>query len=993
MNDNDKDSEKSKRTLRRLVHWHWVFAAVLVSLPLVAFAQDNDDEEEDETEDTVEAEELEDAPVVPAREIEVVIATGTRIQQNAGELAGQVLVLDEDAIRASGEATLERLLRQLPQNLNPTTERFGQQFNLSTNLSGASSVNLRGLGSESTLVLIDGKRIGHNGILGGVTDVSSIPLAMVERVEVVLDGASAIYGSDAVGGVVNVITRKDYEGVELNLNFDTPDAGGYNETRGGVSTSQEIGGFEIRGTVQHTSHTGLDASDREVTLFDQSNFAGPQYDVRFCCLADGTSLPILWMLGSDVLTRNEYNALSADEKAQTVPITHAVLPVGFNSSSSVDDITQFGEPLWGADTQQGFSVLPETTTNSFIVSVGRDLTDQLRGEVRVRGEVRSTLNNAGYISLSGQSLHRNSPFNPFHGQTIHLRGQRQDLPQPYTETDRTILDFNAELIGWIPNSEWEWTASAGRSSSDSDSGRYNTMDLTTLIAGMNSDGVTPTTQFLFGETAASCAEKGGSFFFGFCRVSIPPPPAIDPFGDLTVYTNDVLKAASVNTQNRFEATIKGDVFTWEGGTARVLFGASLNTVELDSETEFQIGVIDASPVGDTASYSTVATRDNSAIFFEGSLPVVGSANARPWMRKLLVTLSARQDKYEAPDITYSEPTPDAAAATPSAPGSEATYGVGLVYSPQESLTFRLNQQTAFVAPQLNQLLIETGQTTQTGFRRLLIQQPDGSLAARDTVTLQGGNPDLMAETAETVSGGVDVYPPFLPSIGLKATWSETEYENRITQLSSFIIDPENLPTNTSYDAANDIYFQDRRYINVSEVRRSGVDYELFHNAVNDLGEWAVVLKRSVTLHYDYVADPAHPERVSVVERTSGGSVIPVVPKNVNAVQLGWKHRGLRVDIDYSKPSKTTGALTGVTRVYSPPGLIDLTVGYDMAPGGLIPYPDVVEGGALTFTINNFGDSFGKSESVNANGEPLEQTYTDSSPLYGRFYHLGFRFAF
>ena len=144
------------------------------------------------------------------------MVTGSRIARTPGELAGNLVVLGEEFIQATGEATLERVLRQLPQNLNSTSEQFGSNLNNVGNFTGASTVNLRGLGSESTLILIDGKRSGYNGFLGGVTDVSKIPLSMVERIEVILDGASAIYGSDAVGGVVNIITRKDYEGVELD---------------------------------------------------------------------------------------------------------------------------------------------------------------------------------------------------------------------------------------------------------------------------------------------------------------------------------------------------------------------------------------------------------------------------------------------------------------------------------------------------------------------------------------------------------------------------------------------------------------------------------------------------------------------------------------------------------------------------------------------------------------------------------------------------------
>ena len=88
-------------------------------------------------------------------------------------------------------------------------------------------MNLRGLGSRGTLLLVDGKRIGRSGLLGGYSDISSIPADMVERVEIQMDGASALYGSDAFGGVVNVILRDDYEGTTLKLRRTTGLAGAY----------------------------------------------------------------------------------------------------------------------------------------------------------------------------------------------------------------------------------------------------------------------------------------------------------------------------------------------------------------------------------------------------------------------------------------------------------------------------------------------------------------------------------------------------------------------------------------------------------------------------------------------------------------------------------------------------------------------------------------------------------------------------------------------
>ncbi len=125
-----------------------------------------------------------------------------------------MITLDRTAIQNSGYANTAELMRTLPQNfgggIQPTT--LGTLGESTNNISSASTLNLRGLGAESTLTLIDGHRIASDGFVGGVVDVSAIPLAAVDRVEVLTDGASAIYGADAVGGVVNFILRQDYDG-------------------------------------------------------------------------------------------------------------------------------------------------------------------------------------------------------------------------------------------------------------------------------------------------------------------------------------------------------------------------------------------------------------------------------------------------------------------------------------------------------------------------------------------------------------------------------------------------------------------------------------------------------------------------------------------------------------------------------------------------------------------------------------------------------------
>ena len=182
------------------------------------------------------------------------------------------------------------------------------------------------------------------------------------------------------------------------------------------------------------------------------------------------------------------------------------------------------------------------------------------------------------------------------------------------------------------NDDWDWEAGFGVSSENTDSDRLNTLDNSVLQLGLNSNGL-PGSQFLFGETAESCAEKGGAFSFGFCRVPTPPIPPISPWGDLTPYIIPSLLAASTNGQTRFDALVRGGLWTMPAGEVRVLLGYSRHATSLDSESEFTIGIVDESPISDVASFNTEAQRSNQALYTEALVPLAED--------RLSLSLSAR----------------------------------------------------------------------------------------------------------------------------------------------------------------------------------------------------------------------------------------------------------------------------------------------------------------------------------------------------------------
>jgi hypothetical protein len=208
-----------------------------------------------------------EAEQLEAVQLDEVVVTGSLLR---GVLDGPspVVVVSRDQIDRDGHATVAQALAALPQNFagtaNDATLSNGGDRSC-TNANYSNGVNLRGLGSDATLVLVNGRRIAGTGSKGDFADVSSIPTAAVERIDVLLDGASALYGADAVGGVVNIILKSRFDGAESRLRVGgTSDggaeevllshSGGFNWASGGIVAAYE---FHDRGELR--------AADRRAT--------------------------------------------------------------------------------------------------------------------------------------------------------------------------------------------------------------------------------------------------------------------------------------------------------------------------------------------------------------------------------------------------------------------------------------------------------------------------------------------------------------------------------------------------------------------------------------------------------------------------------------------------------------------------------------------------------------------------------------------------------
>jgi iron complex outermembrane receptor protein len=201
-------------------------------------------------------------------QLEEIIVTGSHIKRNTFNYSTPITVIDEVEISNTGTTNLGDLLQTLPQSIS-TVNNANTAF--STTFSGLNLTDLRFLGTDRTLVLVNGRRFVSGAPPGGGygVDLNSIPTGMIERIEVLTGGASAIYGSDAVAGVVNIITKTDFEGVNLDLQVGASTEGDKNKEDVSITVGGEFGngGFGML-SVGYSDDEALRSRERDFSAYD-----------------------------------------------------------------------------------------------------------------------------------------------------------------------------------------------------------------------------------------------------------------------------------------------------------------------------------------------------------------------------------------------------------------------------------------------------------------------------------------------------------------------------------------------------------------------------------------------------------------------------------------------------------------------------------------------------------------------------------------------------
>lgn len=229
---------------------------------------------------------------------EAIIVTGSRIKRDPNDSSLPLQVITNEELSREGISNPEQLLMFLSTNGSGADNLASNSDVVSgaqRGTNGLSAANLRGQGSASTLILLNNRRVAAHGLSGSAVDVNQIPFAAIERVEVLKDGASAIYGTDAIGGVINFITKKDFTGLSTTGFVDVTEAGGGNIYRlSGVAGYGDLDdqGFNIMGAVSYSWNKKLRGSDRDFVNGNQPN-RGLSIDTR------GTPIATVFNIGAN----------------------------------------------------------------------------------------------------------------------------------------------------------------------------------------------------------------------------------------------------------------------------------------------------------------------------------------------------------------------------------------------------------------------------------------------------------------------------------------------------------------------------------------------------------------------------------------------------------------------------------------------------------------------------------------------------------------------
>jgi iron complex outermembrane receptor protein len=823
--------------------------------------------------------------------------TGTRIKRAQVEEALPITTFSKDQIDQLGITSAEQLLMTLNISGNSSD-------NLASNAgivneeqrgnNGVSGANLRGQGADATLVLLNGRRVATHGLKGRAVDLNSIPFAAIDRVEVLRDGASAIYGTDAIGGVINFITKRDYKGAQASAFLDVTEAGGGNTYVSSLlfgAGDLDSDGWNAFGTVNLKRNTILRGSDRDFSNGFQAD-RGLSPDTRGTPFATVFSLGSTGVGATSLLRNGVLDPAGGTTRMTAVNIFN--LPGADGCEAAGPNMGPYGYRLWNSPASR--YACAWDYPGAAVIQQPQDSVDFIG-----RATYRIGTSHEAYVELAASKVDVAKTFEPNQISSSTSTAATSLGPttwyplNPLTQTtydavyNELAAYFGAGQLNYGAPIAYRWRCMAcGPRQIETTTTSYR---FVAGIGGVINGGLIDDWSYDVGVIRASSKSEstlGSGFHYTDSLKQILGSGLINPFlapgQSQSAEAMSALAAASAqgvtlyggeSIMTSVDASITGELgfFALPGGNIAMATGVDLRREEFsfDGDQRTNRRAVFNAPFDDANALGNVS-RDIKAAYVEFQLPILSNLD---------LNLAGRYDHY-------------------SGFGGTTNPKVSFKYRPFESLLFRGAYSTGFKVPSFNQLFNGVSEIQYTGQDLADPATCPGGIAKPNVVGCEvirpveifGGKTDLTPEESTQKSIGF-VYSP-MNQLNFAVDWWEIERENTIRSAPRDILIQyyDLFQDNWIRDDAGEVVAIDRRYINSGGSLMRGV--ELDANLTGELagGRWRVNLNGSYIDQFQTKALESLPYSANLVDRYVRYFNLPITWKhtlNFGYTRGNWSH--------------------------------------------------------------------------------------------------------
>lgn len=873
--------------------------------------------------------------------LEEVLVTGSRIQRSGFETSTPVNVVDQKLIEESGYANIYDVLKSVPSIGVGLGSANASPGALSNPEAGASFVNLRGLGVDRSLVLVDGLRRVSGSSQSSAVDVSMIPAGLIERVETITGGASAVYGADAVSGVVNIIMKDEMEGVEMSISsgastegsggerigFDLAGGTGFDDDRGslvfGVSYSKED---ELRATQR-------DFSSRQLFVTNNPDNTGPDDGIPDTINLDDSAIWIFATTGAFNLGGQWYTA-DPDVRLIDTGVPYGIYGVGAEGFRQVD---------FSRLRQEQETIATRASLNYELFDGINFFFDADYGQTTTVGSAQpdNTTNGGGYTI---NSLQRDNPLIPadlaasMDANGLTTLGFLRAYANWGNRTptfDRTSFSFAAGFEGTLQN-DWDWSVSFQDSRYENNS-KWSNYAITENLANAIDVIADPVT----GEPVCRSGAAG-------C-VPIYPLSQEPMSAEQDAYIRHTALRFHRNEQRVAAASLAGNLMDLPAGSLQFAAGLEHREEEIKSMDD---GL----------------ARQGALHLFRGQEPQNAEMSVKEAYLELVVPVIAEMPFIQQLDIEAAVRSSDYDTI-----GSTTASKIGLNWAISDDLRIRASSSTSVRAPNLSELFspgVTTGAflrdpcditqinlgTSSRAANCAALGIPVGWAnpnAANAKELITGGNPDLTEEESDSFTFGLVITPDAIKGLSLSIDYWDIEITDAIgsfgaSDIIKKCVDSPSLANNFCPMITRDGQLSIERInvsrINVGRLNASGIDFGGAYGFDIAGGDLSINLNGSFLMEHEELIDGSDPTTLFINRND------PNNPKLRSNLNLTYQQGPLSLGLNTRYIGST---------IYDPNALTDETSDKPLVPSRV--YNDLIIGYEfenelrITGTITNIGD--------------------------------------